>query len=75
MKKKSGARGEAHGSCKLTESQVRDIFARADTTRHKILAREYNIHPTTVTNIKGGLSWRHLNLMNMSKDGTPPLTP
>lgn len=75
MKKKSGARGEDHGSCKLTESQVRDIFARADTTRHKILAREYNVHPTTISGIRGGFRWRHLNLRNMSKDGTPPLTP
>lgn len=75
MKKKSGVRGEDHGNCKLTEAQVRDIFVRADTTRYKILAREYNIHIHTVSGIRGGLRWRHLNLRNMSKDGAPPSTP
>jgi hypothetical protein len=75
MKRKSGVEGERHGMSRLTRWQVKDIFERAHTERHKVLAKEYNIHPTTVTNIKGGLSWRHLNLRNMSKDGTPPLTP
>jgi hypothetical protein len=74
MKKKRGARGEAHFNSKLTEEQVKDIFARADTTRHKILAREYNIHPTTVAGIRGGLRWRHLNLKNTKEDGMTLLT-
>ena len=75
MRKKSGVRGKDHGSCKLTEAQVKDIFERADTTRHKILAWEYNIHPATVSGIKRGCRWRHLNLKNMSEDGMPPSTP
>lgn len=72
MKKLSGVRGEDHGNCRLTEKKVREIFIRAHTERHKILAREYNVHPTTITNIKGGLRWKHLNLKTTNRDGTPP---
>lgn len=68
MKKKTGAEGEKHGMARLTRWQVKDIFDRADYEPHKLLAREYKIHPHTVTNIRGGLRWKHLNLRNMSKD-------
>jgi len=62
MNKRTGARGERHGNNKLTEDQVRDIFSRADLTRHKVLAREYGVHPTTITNIRCGQRWKHLKL-------------
>lgn len=64
MKRKSGVEGERHGSSKLTEADVRVIFERSHIERHKVLAREYNVHPTTITNIKGGLRWKHLKLRN-----------
>jgi hypothetical protein len=72
VRKKPGNEGEAHGSAKLTTWQVKDIFERADYEPHKKLAREYNIHPHTVSNIRGGRRWKHLNLKNMSKGGTTP---
>lgn len=73
MRKKSGNEGEDHGMSRLTRWQVKDIFERAHTERHKTLAKEYNIHPNTVTNIKGGLRWKHLNLKTMKKGGMTPL--
>lgn len=57
---KSGVRGEDHPSCRLTEAQVREIRDRAKTERHKVLAREFNLHPSTITKIKSGLRWGHL---------------
>lgn len=74
MKKKSGNNGEAHGMSRLNKWQVKDIFERADYEPHKVLAKEYKIHPHTVTNIKGGRRWKHLNLKNMKKDGMTPST-
>ena len=57
---KSGVRGEDHPNCRLTEAHVREIRERAKTERHKVLAREFNVHPSTITKIKGGLRWGHL---------------
>lgn len=66
--KKSGVRGEDHGSAKLTRWQVKDIFERADYEPHKVIAREYKIHPHTVSNIRCGMRWKHLNLSQTDGD-------
>lgn len=68
--KKSGVRGENHGSCKLSESQIREIFHRAHSEPHRKLAKAFGVHTSTITNIKGGRRWRHLNLRH-AKQGDP----
>lgn len=62
MARKPGVEGERHGMSRLTRWQVKDIFERADHEPHKVIAREYKIHHHTVANIRGGLTWKHLNL-------------
>ena len=53
-------RGENSGRAKLSETQALDIIA--DKRSAKILAGEYGVRPDTITAIKRGASWRHLQI-------------
>ena len=50
--------GEKNGNAKLTEAEVRAI--RIDTRSYKLIAQEYGIVKTTVSNIKRRDHWRHV---------------
>ena len=57
------APGEANGKAKLTETQVRAIFA--DPRRGKArqeTAQEYGVSVETIKAIQDGHTWKHLNL-------------
>ena len=53
-----GRSGESHHATTLTESQV--LAIRKDTRIHRIVAAEYGISVTSVSEIKLGKTWRHL---------------
>jgi hypothetical protein len=64
-------RGENHSLAKLTEAQVREMRALAADNSYmssftskyaalKELADMFKIHITTVSNILGGKTWRHI---------------
>jgi hypothetical protein len=50
--------GEKNAPAKLTESQARAI--KADRRKLRIIAAEYGISGSTVSNIRHGQRWRHL---------------
>lgn len=52
------AKGEKNSQSKLNELQVMDIFNRKQT--YSIIANEYNISISTVSDIKRGYSWYHI---------------
>lgn len=52
-------RGEKHGMAKLTESEALRIIE--DRRTFKEIAADYKITMTTVSNIKTGWSWPHLD--------------
>lgn len=52
-------RGERCGSAKLTEQQVRAI--REDTRIQRLIALDYGIRANTVSRIKSGARWSHLD--------------
>lgn len=54
----SCAKGERNNSCKLTESQVREI--RNSVLCSKCLAKTYSVHTNTIVRIKSGKLWGHL---------------
>lgn len=53
------SRGERNGFSKLIESQVRAI--RSDTRTQMVIAAEYGIRQTTVSEIKRGNLWAHVS--------------
>lgn len=48
--------GERNGFSKLTEAQVREI--KASDKRNYELAKDYNIHPNTISDIIRGKTWK-----------------
>lgn len=54
-RKKRSAAGEKHGRTTLTEEQVRRI--RRSSLSSYALAEAYDVHPTTVQNIRKGKTW------------------
>ena len=58
VKKGRQARGARHGSAKLSESQV--LAIREDARVHRLIAQEYGVSQSVVSNIKTGKLWRHL---------------
>ena len=50
-------RGERSGSSKLSEHQVAEI--RVDKRKHAVIAEAYNVHPSTISRIKGNKRWTH----------------
>jgi hypothetical protein len=54
-------RGAVHGRARLTEDGVRGIRERFGVLRNKAaVAREFGVHPTTVTRIVTGAGWTHV---------------
>lgn len=53
-----GIKGEANTHAKLTEQQVREIFA--DSRASRTIARAYGVGKTVVNNIKNKTKWGHL---------------
>lgn len=56
--KKRQARGEGSGSSVLTETQVREILGSRE--RQQVLADRYGVADCTISCIKRGESWKHL---------------
>jgi hypothetical protein len=54
------ARGERSGTSKLTEDEARAILV--DPRTHAAIAAEYGVARSTVSCIKSGYSWPHLQL-------------
>lgn len=52
------ARGESHGSSKLTAEQV--IAIRADQRMQREIAKQYGVSPATISDIKRRRFWAHL---------------
>lgn len=55
------ARGERHGSAKLTESKVREIRVLAGKFKQTELAKKYNVKPNTISQILNRKTWAHLD--------------
>ena len=55
--RRNQARGEAQGSSKLTEAQVKAI--RLDTRKQSVIAAEYGISRAHVSNLKANRAWKH----------------
>jgi hypothetical protein len=56
-------RGEAHGSAKLTETQVSEIrhLANVGALTRRAIARRYAVHPNTVWQILARKRWKHVH--------------
>jgi hypothetical protein len=53
--------GSKNSFARLTENQVKVIKqALAEGVGRKVLAKQYNVHPSTIDNIKAGRSWAWL---------------
>ena len=64
------AKGEAIGSSKLTETQVREIRVRAVTEPFSEIAARFSVSVASVSNIARGAQWGHLPLL-AGEAGTP----
>lgn len=51
-------KGEAHHLHKLTEKEVIEIFESPET--QMVLARRYQVHQTTISDVKTGRDWSHV---------------
>ena len=58
VQKHRQARGELHGSARLTEEIVREI--RASTRSQEALGREYGVSQVAISRIKLGKNWKHV---------------
>jgi hypothetical protein len=58
IKKGRGACGSAFKRSNLTDDDIRAI--RADTRLHRIIADDYGIARSGVTQIKNGAHWKHV---------------
>lgn len=56
----SGVMGERHGAAKLTEAVVRTIFA--DPRSQALIAEQYGVAQSLVSQIKRKKVWKHLDL-------------
>jgi len=57
------AKGETHGSCKLTEDQALEIKRRLQKpVNQAALSREYGISRQLIAGIKSGRKWAYLNI-------------
>ena len=55
-----GRKGISHHNVKLSEADVLNIRKRVLNENPKDLAKEYKIHPVTISNIKLRKSWKHI---------------
>ena len=60
MSKGRSPMGERNPNAKLTKEQVIEIFN--EQGYHRVIAERYGIPRSSVTGIKNGRSWQHLNL-------------
>lgn len=51
-------RGERHGNSKLSDSGVLKI--RSDSRSHSVIARDFGVDRSTISQIKRRVSWRHI---------------
>lgn len=58
--KDRAARGEAHGMAKLTEDDVRAIYAARGIRSHRAIAAEYGVSASTVQRIHTGETWTRI---------------
>ena len=58
-KSKMGRFGENHNCSKLTEKDVLEILSSSGSCR--ALAKQYGVTPATISYIKTGKKWKHLN--------------
>lgn len=63
--KERQARGESHGRSKLTSQQVKAIRESTETCR--ALGARYNVHNTTISEIKRGVIWDDALLAELDK--------
>lgn len=61
------ALGELSSCAKITERQAMSIIA--DSRMHSLIAKDFGIHPSTVSNIKRGYSWPHLSRATLNSEG------
>lgn len=54
------ARGIRNPNCKLSEQDVKDIKTKLEYLTGAELARQYNVTPATISNIKNNKKWKHL---------------
>lgn len=54
----AGAKGEANSHSELTKQQVLEIRSSLAPTR--LLAKKYGVHMTSIQNIRGNRTWKHL---------------
>lgn len=54
------ARGELNGHSKFTESDAKWIILSSDTNQQ--LASKYKVHPCTISRIRNGKRWKHLEV-------------
>ena len=52
--------GINHANCKLTEAQVKEIRQRLGHESQRIIAADYGVNQGTISFIKRGLTWRHV---------------
>jgi hypothetical protein len=62
--KNGGLKGEQISWAKLNNISILKI--RNDNRLHKIIAKDYNVSPNTISTIKRGETWRHLLPLNQS---------
>lgn len=55
------ARGENQGLSKLNNSQVR-VIKRINDMQYKEIAKIFNVHPSTISYIKRGITWKHIQI-------------
>jgi len=61
--------GENHYNRKLTNRKVQDIYRRVHNGEKQIaLAAEFNVNQSTISAIKLGARWKHLNLRKDKPD-------
>jgi hypothetical protein len=51
-------RGESHGPSRLTDDAVREIRKSAATSKE--LARQFDVHPETIRQVRIGRTWQHV---------------
>lgn len=68
------ARGSRSGASKLTESQVVEIRVRcAAGELHRVLAVDYGVSRTTITQVVNGTTWRHVTGEHIDRYAEPDL--
>jgi hypothetical protein len=74
IRPRGGAIGEQHGRAKLTNDDILEIFAYHQNNESIInIAREKNIHPTTISGILKRRLWKHVEIREDCLPNVEPL--